>query len=303
MSGIRLVRLHPAFGRDRSKVLHVFSERGYEFTALASFRDKRLKVGYVLDEDELAELRAAVVAWERGARTRTAERRTRAAERSVDRPNSGLVSALDPGLRGRVMVYLDGQYALTLGALEFEDSGLFVGQSLDEAATAALRQGHELSKVSERIDTMASYRPRTAAEVRERLLKAGYDPVALETEIARRLESNYGIYSDEAFVDWFAASRGARKGKDFFLLVPQLRHLGVSQEAIEAGRAAFANEGHAEALEVAQVKAARGLDLTDRDQAQKFIARLAAKGFRYDEAKAALARLMADDESDDPGDP
>lgn len=295
MNAVRLVRLHPAIGRDRARVLHVFSERGYEFTATASFRDRRLRVGNVLDEDELAELRQAAQLWERGAGQRRASRRTRAAERAGNRPAAGTVSALEPGLRGRVLVYLDGAYALALGALEAEDAGVVVGRVLDADEVAKLAAGHELIRVSERIDQMAGYRPRTAAEVRERLARAGYDPAVVEAEIARRLETNYGVYDDEAFVAWFAAARGARKGKDFGLLVPELRHLGVSAPAISAGRAAFADEGHADALEVAERKAARGLDLADPDGRAKFIHRLAAKGFRYDEAKAALARALAQD--------
>jgi SOS response regulatory protein OraA/RecX len=291
-TGIRITRLHPAFGRDRAKVVHVFSERGYEFTALASFRDKRLRVGNILDEDEIIELRDAVRAWERGAKQRRSDRRARIAERAQDRPNAGTITALEPGLRGRVMVYLDGAYALTLGTLEVEDRGVIIGRSLDADEVAELKSGHELGNVSERIDKMTAYRPRTAAEVRERLSRAGYDPALVELEIARRLETNYGVYNDEAFVAWFAAARGARKGKDYFLLVPELRHLGVSREAIEAGRAAFADEGHTDALEVAERKAARGLDLDDPESRQKFIRRLAAKGFRYDEAKAALTRLL-----------
>ena len=293
----RITRLHPAIDKRGQKVFHIFSDRpenGYEMTCLRTFRDPQLKVGQRIDDADLERLRTDARAWEAGASARRTERRARIAATAGDRPSAGVISALERGFRGRIMVSLDGHYAFAVSAETAQDAELSLGLPLSASEVTRLKSDYDSAKISERIDRMVAFRPRCAAEVRKRLLPAGIDPVLLEAEIERRIAAEYGILSDGAFIAWFADSRGVRKGREFFTLIGELRLLGVASEAIDAARDAY---DHRAALEVAVMRTARGLDLANDGDRQRFVTRLIRKGFRYADARDALAKLGQADEA------
>jgi SOS response regulatory protein OraA/RecX len=293
----RITRLHPAIDKRGQKVFHVFSDRpdnGYELTCLRTFRDPTLRVGQRIDDAEVERLRAAARIWESATGERRAERRARIAASAGERPKEGTISTLDRGFRGRVMVSLDGHYAFTITGETADDAELVPGMRLSTADVTRLVSEYDSAKISERIDRLVSFRPRCAAEVRRRLALTGVDPVLLEAEITRRIAADYGILSDEAFIAWFADARGMRKGKEFFTLIGELRHLGVDPAAIDAARDSF---DHAAALEIAVARTRRGLDLDNEGDRRRFTERLIRKGFRYADAREALAKIAQVDEA------
>ncbi len=73
----------------------------------------------------------------------------------------------------RVNVYLDGQYAFALPALEA--ARLRVGEYLDDEAIARLQAQDERQKAYDRALRYLSFRPRSQAEVRRNLLAAGLE--------------------------------------------------------------------------------------------------------------------------------
>lgn len=281
MAARKLVRLHPAL-RNGRKVLHVFSEIGYEMTVPASYRHPQLKKGKVLEDEEIVAIQEAAREWERNT---TQRRVTRAMARDVDRPRAGEISALEAGAHERLFVALDGHYAFTVTRSLALDAGLRLGMDLDAEQVSALRLAYSTARVAGMIDNLIAYRPRTVIEVRRRLAEKGIEPEVAEAAIAQRLGVGYGVLSDEQFIDWFAEHRGLARGKDFGALVGELRRLGVADEAIDAARSTYPRD---EALELALAKAVRGLDLSEETGRRRFVGRLLRRGFHYGDARDYL---------------
>lgn len=283
--GRAITRLHPAIsdrGGRRAPVVHVFSEQGYELTVPKTFRDRRLKVGIRIDGEDVEQMRIAARIWEAGANER---RLARAEKRALERPTSGEITEISEGRAGRTHVYLDGNFAFSLPSIVAASTLLAVGQELDEDRVRELIAKASVGRVGEMIDRLTAVRPRCAGELRDRLVRERkLDPGMVEAAIEQGLRAGQ-VSSDVDFIEWFAQARGVRKGKGFGALVGELRRLGVDQEAINEYRDHFDTEG---AAEVGIVKAARGLDLDDPKQRQKFVTRVLSRGFRYADARAYL---------------
>lgn len=273
MDARRITRLH----EDKAKrLVHVFSDAGYEFSVTPGFRDKRLRVGARLTPDELVELRDASRNWAAERPARRAARRTARRERTS---GGGEITALTAGRDGAIAVEIDGRHGLTLA----DASGLRVGQRLSSEEMAGLYDREDEARIGARIDRLTRFRPRSATEVRERMKRLGIEGPALERAIERRLKANLGILADDEFARWWAEHRGARKGRSVRSLAPELRRKVVDGDA--AIRAAGEVSDDAEALEIAAEKARRGLDLTDERHRRRFVGRLARRGFGYGDAK------------------
>lgn len=293
MSNPRVIsRLH----EDKAKrVVHVFSEYGYELTVALGFRDRRLKVGRSLNDEAFDELRAAARAFEQGRRERRAARRE---QRATERANAGVVTRLEHDTRhGRVYVDLDGRYALTATLDQLVEVGLVLGKELDESTVAALREGYNVVRVAAVIDRLTGYRPRTVAEIRRRLAEKGIEGPLIDAAIAARSGEAYGVLSDLEFARWYTEHRGVPRGKGFRALVPELRRLGVADEALAVVEREYATD---EAWGIALARAMRGLDPNDPKLRARFVARLARAGFSYGDARDYLdARAASDEELDE----
>jgi regulatory protein len=274
-----------ALRRDPSpfkRVIHVFSEAGYELTVRADFRDKRLKAGKVITDRDLHELSAAARDWATEAKARAAARS--AEVRAKARPDGVITELREKGRH--VFVYLDEVYSLAVTPEIAAARGLSAGQRLSAADVADLRGDLDAAKVGEKIDLLLRYRARTEAEVRSRV-GAGADPAALDAAISARRGPGR-IMDDESFARAFARERGAAAGKGFRAVAPELRHLGVSAEAISAAEEGYDGDG---AIAVAARRAARGLDLSDRKSRDRFTSRLASRGFNWGQISDALREM------------
>jgi SOS response regulatory protein OraA/RecX len=288
----KITRLHPGTDtRRRAPVVHVFSETGYELTVPRSFRDRRLRVGALIDDADRDELRTAARLWE----ARSSERRVARAEKAaLERPRAGQITDITEGRRGRLHIYLDGGYAFSLSPEIVEYEGVIIGAALDETTVSRLVRRAHVERIAEMIDRKTAVRPRCAGELRRALIaKLHLDAELVEAAIERRRPLG-GILSDADFIAWFAQARGVRKGKGFYALVPELRALDVSTEAISAYRDSFDSQS---AAVVAIARAVRGLDLSDPRGRHRFVERLRSRGFGYGVAKAYLDSLAISDEA------
>lgn len=219
----------------------------------------------------------------------TRDRRTNV----VEQPQSGTITALKTGRNERLFVFLDGAYAFATTKSIAIDEGLRLGKELDEATVMRLRAAHSVARATAMIDVLTAYRPRTVAELRSRLIKKGIDPKIIELAIANRFNRNFGVFSDAEFIDWFASKRGITRGKNFTAIIPELRRLGVSEEAINAAKTSYNRK---RALTIALSKAVHGLDLSHPKDRRRFVQRLLRRGFNYEDA---LGYLNKRDDSDD----
>lgn len=288
----------------------LYSELGRELVYPVGFKDRSLKVGVIIDNEDVERLRVAVREFESERGERKAERR---AKRAAERPTSGTISELRPSRQvgadddvspkdrvfGRsrsapvTFVYLDGAYAFAVSPDLAEAAGLHEGMVLDEAEVTRLSRSQDVLKIAESIDRLLAFRPRTAAEVRQRLAVKNYEPVKLEQAIDSR--RGYGIMEDAEFATWMIENRATAKGKTPIALRGELRRLGVGDDALRSAEEDAAGR-RGEALQTAVHKLARRLDPADERSRKRFVDGLLRRGFNYGDAKAALERLSVVDE-------
>jgi SOS response regulatory protein OraA/RecX len=268
----KITRLHSAV-RNRRQVIHVFSDYGYEMTVAKTFRDKRLKVGGFLNEEDREELKAAAKAWETGTAMRRA---ARLEKQAALRPSAGKITEISPGRQGGLLVFLDGRYAFSTTEEIIYQEGLMSGLELSEEQVGRLVSHQQVERVGQMIDRLTAVRLRAVSEIRKRLITdRKLDPDLVEAALAERKRGGL-IREDADFIALFAKARGVRKGKDFWTLSGELRQLGLPAEAISAYKESYDVEG---AAAVAIKKASRRFDVTNKVGRAKFIRYLQGKRF------------------------
>lgn len=185
------------------------------------------------------------------------------------------ITAIEPQQRSaeRVNVHVDGAFRLALALELLLGAGLHVGDEVSEAQLAELAQRDVGWKAREAAYHLLAFRPRTAAELRQRLRRKEYPPEVVEEVVAALLAN--GLVDDAAFAGMFVRDRVRLKPKGRRRLVQELRAKGVDAETADAA--------------VAQAWAGGGVDETQlaREAAAKWAAR------RGEDAEAARRRLYA----------
>lgn len=192
----------------------------------------------------------------------------------------------------RVNVYLDGHFAFGLAAVEA--ARLRVGQVLSDEDIARLRQRDTAERAAERALDLLSYRPRSEAEIRERLTER-YDPETA-AEVLERLRRS-GLVDDREFARYWVQSRLQHNPRGVVALRQELYQKGVDESAIEEALAEYdEEEAAARAAETARRKL-RGLppDVFRR----RLTDYLLRRGFSSGVARTVVQQVLADTHSDE----
>ena len=209
----------------------------------------------------------------------------------LDGPMAGRITrlAFQKHAADRVNVYLDGQYAFALPALDA--ARLRVGEYLDDDAIAQLRAQDERQKAYDRALRYLSFRPRSQAEVRRNLLAAGLEAELVEATLARLVSQGY--LDDAEFARFWVENRQQFRPKGSQALRGELRQRGVAAETVAAALADLDPE--ASAYEAGQPRAVRLAALAQTDPAafrRKLGDFLLRRGFGYEVVKPTVARLL-----------
>lgn len=129
----------------------------------------------------------------------------------------------------RISVYLDGEYAF--GLARIVAAWLRIGQILSEEAIDRLKQQDAMEVAYQRGLHFLSYRPRSEAEIRQKLNELGFEPPVIDTAIQRMKDS--GVLGDDQFARIWVENRSAFRPRSKRLLALELRQKGVAEEAIQ----------------------------------------------------------------------
>ena len=191
----------------------------------------------------------------------------------------------------RVNVYLDGQFAFGLPALEA--ARLRVGQHLTDADIDALHAVDQTQKAYDRAVRFLSYRPRSVSEVRRHLAQDGEDEATVEAVLGKLAEQGY--LNDAEFARYWVDNRTQFRPKGPRALRQELRQRGLESAEIDTALTGLNTaEG---AYAAARGRAARlgGLATTDpaafRRKLGEFLAR---RGFDYETIREVVARLAGE---------
>ena len=268
-----------------------FSENGREFSTPKGFKHPDARVGAFIDDSDVEEIVSAVRIWNVTARERAQARRERWRAKDAVRPQEGAISDLVPSGRGMVEVHIEGEYALSATSAAISYFGLQIGSTISRDIASRLKAGAATGAATKILERYCSFRPRTVKEAHDRLVRVGFDESIIEAAIKEQLGE--GVLEDAMFARWFA-KRNAYRGKGSSDMSFVLGRLGVDDEAVEAAKENFDTET---AVERATRASARGLDLSDRKDRNKFFARMGRRGL-LSEASSALNALTDVDDGD-----
>jgi len=196
----------------------------------------------------------------------------------------------------RVNVYLDGQFAFGLAAIEAVR--LRRGQVLTDSDVKRLQAADDVEQAREKALRFLSNRPRSEWEVRQNLRKAGYGDETID-RVLERLRG-VGLVDDAAFVRYWIDNRTQFKPKGEAALRQELRRKGVDRDVIDT---VVAESEHAEdkaAFRAALAKADRYRQLPRQEFAQKLGAYLARRGFDYETVREAVQAAWQAVHADEP---
>ncbi len=165
----------------------------------------------------------------------------------------------------RVNVFVDGQFAFGLGLDTLAREGLYVGQQLDADTRARLEAIAETERALSAALRLLAVRPRSSAEVRQRLRRKGFGAAAVAQALERLLAT--GLLDDAAFSRYLIENRQTFRPRGARALRAELRQKGVDRETIETAMAASGGDAdaeHARALAVARAALPRYASASDR---------------------------------------
>jgi len=199
------------------------------------------------------------------------------------------ISGLRAGSKGgkRVNVFLDGKFAFSLQAEAAVREGLRVGQELSADRVAALCREDDLQRGLDAAGRYLGYRPRSGAELRQRLQRRGFSGAIVEAVLARLREQ--GLVDDEAFARFWKENRDTFSPRSQWLTRQELRRKGVGDEILNR---VLDNADDGDSAYRAVLGRARRLPLDDY---QAFRRRLGGylrrRGFSYGVIEQTVTRL------------
>jgi regulatory protein len=198
------------------------------------------------------------------------------------------VTAIRNGKRGkRVNVYLNEKFAFSLEADVAVKEGVRTEQALSENEIEALKKADLLQRCLNAAFHFLSYRPRSEAELRQRLNKRGFDGDNVAA-VLDRLKAQ-GLVDDLAFAEFWKDNRQSFRPRSQWLTRLELRQKGVNEEIIDRVAAEVDDEDCAYRAAVAK---ARRLSTADYENFRRRLGDyLQRRGFGYGIIKPTVERV------------
>jgi len=174
-------------------------------------------------------------------------------------------------------VFLDGKPAIGLLPEVVLKENLKVGQELDENALERLSKTDLRQRCFNAAARFLSYRPRSEYEIRQRLLRHGYDTDTIEKTLAKLKE--LGLADDSAFARFWIENRETFSPRSRRMTEMELKRKGLDTDVIE--RTVSAVDDRESAYRAANDRARRLTALDYRDFRRRLGGYLGRRGFSY----------------------
>jgi len=187
----------------------------------------------------------------------------------------------------QVNISLDGKLAFDLLAEVALKEGLKVGQEISESRLATLAGLDRYQRCLNAAIRYLGYRPRSENEIRQRLLKRGFDGDCTEKALARLKEQ--GLVDDAAFARFWKDNRESFRPCSRRQTKLELRRKGLAGDVIET----VINEiDESDSAYRAALGKARRLPLSDYQVFRRRLgAHLGRRGFGYGIINETVARI------------
>ena len=131
----------------------------------------------------------------------------------------------------QVSMFLDGKFTVSLDTETAVKEGLKIGQELSDDKVKELAKNVDLARCLNIAYRFLSYRPRSEAEMKERLHRRGFDDSNIEIIINKLKEQN--LLDDTAFAQFWKENREMFRPRSQRLTRLELRKKGVADAIIK----------------------------------------------------------------------
>jgi regulatory protein len=177
----------------------------------------------------------------------------------------------------RINVYVDDQFALSLTPETAKKTKISVGQELGQAALKELAEKDLRQQCFNAAVRFLGYRPRSESEIKQRLIKHGFDAAIIEKTLTHLQES--GFTDDDAFARFWVENREIFSPRSRRLAKMELKRKGLEPEIIE--KAVNMIDEKDAAYRAAQKRAPRLAALDYNDFRRRLGQYLGRRGFGY----------------------
>jgi regulatory protein len=190
------------------------------------------------------------------------------------------------GHEKRVRIFFDNGSSIVLLSIVALDEGIREGREISDRELASMVKTNNLHRSYNSAVRLLGYRPRSEAEVRQRLRQRGFDGDSIEKTVLKL--KNQGLLDDTAFARFWKENRDAFRPRSRRLTRIELQKKGLENSIIENILSEL-DEGDA-AYRAAVIRA-RHLP-ADNYQVfrRKLGAHLARRGFGWDVIKPAVEK-------------
>jgi len=207
----------------------------------------------------------------------------------------GVITALRLNDRKKqVSVFIDSSFSFSIGDEVAVKAGIKVGQHLSAEQIKELKQVNIFQNCFEAALHYLGYRPRSEAEVRQRLHRRGFNAEVVDRVVIVLKERS--LIDDEAFAQYWKDSRQSFRPRSRRLIKLELRQKGVASETANEIVADLDDET---AAYRAGLKKARVLSGSDHSEFRRLlVGYLRRRGFDYGTISAVVARLWQERQTD-----
>jgi len=131
----------------------------------------------------------------------------------------------------RVNIFLDGRFTFSLLTEVAVKEGLQVGQELAANQVETLVKSDHYHRCLNTSIRYLGYRPRSDAEIRQRLQRHGFDCDCIERVLAKLKE--HGLADDTAFAQFWKENRESFSPRSRWLTKLELQRKGLADDIIE----------------------------------------------------------------------
>ena len=129
-------------------------------------------------------------------------------------------------------MFIDGKFAFKIDAGVVKNGELKIGQEISDNRLKELAEDVSLARCLNAAYRFLSYRPRSEAEIKERLRRRGFEDSKIEIVINKLKEQN--LLDDTAFAQFWKENRDMFRPRSQRLTRLELKKKGVADEIIKA---------------------------------------------------------------------
>jgi len=189
----------------------------------------------------------------------------------------------------RVNLFLDGRFAFSLQAELAAKEELKVGQELSPHQIEALTGSDNYQRGYDAAARYLSYRPRSEAELKERLCRRGFDNNSIEAVVNKLKEQ--GLVDDLAFAQFWRDNRQSFSPRSQWLTRRELRQKGVAEEVMNQVVATIDDSDSAYRAALSKARSLSGYDYPQfRQRLGSYLRR---RGFNYAVINHTVAQMWS----------